>query len=208
MLFQNINFKKMIKSKIILTILLVCGIIFLTAAQSKREQRWQQAIDQLEKSDLVLRYDELKKTIEEQVAEFHVKKAPLHPDDVADVKKAYQTTVVKFDNLLDELKNAFLNPASRKEFAQNPDQFTHFMQVELNDAFTHYNNQCKQAMDALIEFDHPQAMGLMEISMMIALGKELWQLWENQSAKANKQASEYFERVFITQHRLKKWEDY
>ncbi len=198
----------MIKLKSLLTFTLVIGVIYFAPAQSKREKKWRQAIDALEKSEFVLRYDSIKTAIEAQVADFQLKSAGLYPEDEALVKKGYESSVAKFDRILDDLKHDFTNPDTREYIANNPDRFSRYLEGTLNDATQHYNNHCGQKMADLVELNNSTAFGLMEVGMLIALGKELWSLWENQSAKANKMSGEYFEREFVTQHRIKKWEDY
>lgn len=199
----------MIKIKSLLIFALVIGVIFFAPAQSKkREKKWRQAIDALEKSEFVLRYDSIKATIEAQVADFQLKSAGLYPDDVALVKKGYESSVAKFDRILDDLKHDFTNPDTREYIANNPDRFSRNLEGMLNDATQHYNNYCGQKMADLVELKDNAAFGLMEVAMLMALGEKLWQLWENQSAKANKMSGEYFEREFVKQHQIKRWEDY
>ncbi len=196
------------KLKSILTISLVIGIIVFAAAQSKKEKKWRQAIDALEKSEFVIRYDSIKADIEAQVAEFQLKSGGIDPKDVAVVKKGYESSVVKFDRILDDLRQDFTNPDNREYIANHPDRFSRYLEGTLNDATQHYNNQCGQKIVELVELKENVAFGLMEVGMLITLGKELWSLWDNQSAKTNKMSGEYFEREFVTQHRIKRWEDY
>ncbi len=62
-------------------------------------------------------------------------------------------------------------------------------------------------METAVQMNRPIAFGLMEAGMIIALGKELLQLWQSHSEKLNRQSGEYFERVFVNQHRLRRWEE-
>ncbi len=195
------------KKPFLLIILIMMGVSISLSGQSGREAKWNEAILALEKSDFTVKYTSIKDSIESQVADFHRHKSSCRPEEVAAVKKGYERSVEQFDKILNRLKDDFSDPDTREYIAKSPDRFSIYLEAELNNALTFYNNNCKSKIDEYVD-NSTGALGLMELGLVIALGKELWTLWSNKQAKMKGMSSKYFEDHFISQHRLKKWEHY
>ncbi len=193
--------------KFIATLAITMFFLFQLNAQSAKERRWQAAIDALEKSDFILKYDEFRSKAETDVAEFKLKSSTLQASETAYIKKNYEAALARFDNLLDDLKRDFTEPDNRRSIATQPDHYSRFLEKDLNEAIHYYNTECLAKMETAVQMNRPIAFGLMEAGMIIALGKELLQLWQSHSEKLNRQSGEYFERVFVNQHRLRRWEE-
>lgn len=177
--------------------------------QSKKEKKWDQAIASLNQSDFVEKYDELKMKIEEQVKEFHMKKnsSNVMPEEIAEVKKSYDESLVKFDGILEEIKKDFTDPQTRQIISKSPERFTRYLETEIDGAFVFYNNNCKRKIDMLVN-SGVASIGLMEFGMLISLGKEVYGLFQQYRENTRKMSAEYFDKNFIKDHRLKRWEEY
>lgn len=195
------------KKAFFFAILIIAKTSISLSAQSKREAKWDEAIQALEKSDFTVKYTSIKDSIESQVADFHRHKTSCRPEEIATVKKGYEQSIEQFDKILNRIKEDFSDPKTREFIARNPDRFSTYLEAELNNALTYYNTNCKSRIDEYVE-NSTGALGLMELSLVIALGKELWSLWSEKQAKTKGMSSKYFEDHFISQHRLKKWEHY
>ena len=182
---------------------------FATTAQnadSKRNQKWQTAIDGLEKTEFVQKYMKAKESIEAQVTEFHRSKATDNAADVEEIRKGYEATVANFDKLLDVLKTDFMSEDNRRIMAKFPERYSKTFNADLEENVRFYKNNCLAKMEAL----HPEsgAFGLMEIQLIIGLGGELIKILDKWHDKIQKMSATYFEDHFIHKLRLKKWDAY
>ena len=89
----------------------------------------------------------------------------------------------------------------------HPYQFSSTLEAELNNALNFYNNNCKLKIDTYVEHD-AAALGLMELGLLVTLGKELYKIWSDKQAKIKEMSGKYFEERFVTKYRLKKWDHY
>lgn len=196
--------------KKLMTLVLMCNFsLTLLFGQNKQEKRWDAAIASLNQSDFVEKYDELKTKIEEQVKDFQVNSnsSTIRPEDVLEVKKAYDETVVRFDAVLQEIKKSFTDPQTRQVISTSPERFTRYLESEIEVAFNYYNNNCKRKMDAVMP-KITGAIGLMEFGMLITLGKEVYGIYKQYKENTKKMSGEYFDKNFVKQHQLKRWEEY
>lgn len=195
------------KSVFFFAILIMIGTAAPLGAQSGKRAKRDAAIQALEKSDFTVTYSAIKDTIESQVADFHRKKSGLRPEEIASVKKGYEQSVEQFEKVLDRIKEDFSDPANRSYIASHPDRFSSYLQPELNNALTFYNSNCKNKIDEYVQNDYA-TLGLMEVGMLIAIGKELWTLWKDKQNKTRELNKKYFEERFASKYRLKKWDHY
>jgi hypothetical protein len=183
-------------------------ISYTTHAQSdsKRNQKWQAAIDGLEKTEFVQKYTKAKEGIEAQATQFHRAKATLNAADIEEVRKAYEAASANFDKLLDGLKTDFMSKESRKIMTKFPDRYSKTFNAELEDNIRFYKNNCLSKMEAL----NPESgsIGLMEIQLFISLGGEVIKIIDKWQDKIQKISATYFEDHFIHNLRLKKWDSY
>jgi hypothetical protein len=189
----------------VICLTILCPI--LVQAQGKKQQKWQTAIVALEKSDFTRRYVQIKDSIENQMTWFHRYKSQLSQEEIAEVRTAYLNSCDQFDRILNTIKTDFSDPKQRAYLEKNPDRFSNYLQAELNNALTAYNQGPKQLMDSYVRNDLG-ALGLMEISMIIALGKEIYSIYDNNKKKTAGMSEKYFEDHFVSKHKLKRWEHY
>jgi Cu/Ag efflux protein CusF len=192
--------------KLQITTFLILSITASVVAQS-RAVKWQRTIDGLEKSEFIQAFTKAKSSIEKQMTDFNGKKATLKAEDVEEVKKGYEASMVKFDKLLDDLKKDFLDKEARIIMTRSPDRFTKYYNSELEEAVRFYNNQCLSKADALVNASQG-AFGLAEIQLILGLGKEVFDLINQYKDNMTKMSSEYFENHLIKNLRLKKWDQY
>ncbi len=183
------------------------GLCTSLSAQSRKEARWASALLALEKSDFAVQYKAIKDTIESQVAEFHFYKSSLTPDQIAEVRKAYELSVAEFDKILNEVKVGFTDPHKRDLIADHADYYSRMLSGNLNDALKYYNTTCKSKIDLYVD-NEKGVLGLMEIGILITLGKEIWSLWDQNNKKSREMSAQYFEEHFSGKFRFKKWEHY
>jgi hypothetical protein len=188
-------------------ILIIGGIATSLCAQPGKHPKWDTALLALEKSDFVVQYSAIKDTIELQIADFHRQKSGLRPEEIAAVKKGYEQSVEQFNKVLNLIKEDFTDPSYRSFMADHPDRFSATLEAELNNALTFYNNNCKSKIDQYVPHGHA-SLGLMEVGMLITLGKELYKIWSERQAKAKEMSGSYFEERFVSKYRLKKWDHY
>jgi hypothetical protein len=190
-------------------LLIACLCIGYTSraqSESKRNQKWQAAIDGLEKTEFVQKYTKAKEGIEAQVTQFHRNKATLNAADVEEVRKGYEATMANFDKLLDGLKTDFMSKESRKVMTKFPDRYSKTFNAELEDNVRFYKNNCFVKMEALVP--ESGSFGIMEIQLFISLGGEVIKIIDKWQDKVQKIGVTYFEDHFVHNLRLKKWDAY
>ena len=195
------------KKALFFTIMIMAWTAFPLSAQSKKEAKWSESLLALEKSDFTVQYTAIKDSIEQQIADFHRKKAELSPEEIADVRKGYELSVAEFEKILVHIRDGFTDPKKRALITQNADYFSKMLESDLNGALNYYNTTCKERIDSYID-QSQGAIGLMEIGILITLGKELWSLWDQKQKRAAEMSAKYFEDHFMSNHRFKKWEHY
>jgi hypothetical protein len=186
-----------------------CFLMGFTAnaqTESKRAQKWQAAIDGLEKTEFVQKYTKAKEGIESQMTIFQRNKSTLNAADVEEVRKGYEATMANFDKLLDGLKADFMSKESRKLMIKFPDRYSKTFNAELEDNVRFYKNNCFVKMEALVP--ESGAFGLMEIQLFISLGGEVIKIIDKWQDKILKISGTYFEDHFVRNLRLKKWDAY
>lgn len=178
-------------------------------AQSKREEKWQTAINALKETEFITKYKEFKERIEANVTQFHIDMTEkgLSEEEIEAVAAAYENSVEKFDKLLDKLKTDFTDPTMRKELAKSSDRYTEVYVPNLEKAYATYMNDCQLKIDRLTGGGRG-AIGIGEVQMLLAMGNMVYKIVEQQQAKMAKLSASFFEQNFINDLRLKRWEEY
>lgn len=174
-------------------------------AQPAAERRAQELITALNKTEFVQQYQQYKASIELDIAEFKLMKDKLQDRDVKRVQLHFNQSRLKFDAILNKLENDLSNRTTRRNIAQNPDQYTKTLQTDLTTAVNYYNENCKKLIETLLEKD--SAMDVEAVQSLFSSVMGLIQLFKSNGENANQITVEYLEKEFIQPLRLKKWEE-
>ncbi|MBK6946909.1 MAG: hypothetical protein IPH16_01485 [Haliscomenobacter sp.] len=174
-------------------------------AQTAAEQKAQELIDALNKTEFVQQYQEYKNNIELDVAEFKLIQADLQERDVKRVQLYFNQSRLKFDGILTKLETDLTNRTTRKTIVQNPQRYTKTLQDDLAAAVNYYDENCKKLMETLTEKDSAMDMETLQGLFDSVLG--LVQLFKATGENANQLSLAYLEKEFIQPLRLKKWEE-
>jgi hypothetical protein len=188
---------------------LFCLLSQIVSAQpnAKRENKWQETIDGLEKTEVIQKYIKAKENIEKQMTDFHRQKSTLNPNDVEEIRKGYDASVGKFDKILEDLKKDFMSAQARKIMNQSPDRFVKYYNGEVDEAVRFYGNNCNSKIEALLYADGG-GTGITEVMALIGLASELVKIIDKWQDKVQKMSGDYFDNNFIQKLRLKKWDAY
>ena len=185
--------------------LLFCCLLGLqlATAQNAAEQKAQELIQALNKTEFVQSYREYKANIELDIAEFKLEEAELQPKDVRRVQLYYNQSKLKFDALLDKMEMDFSSKTTRKIIVQNPQAYTKKMQEQLTTAGDFYLQNCKKLIEQLTEKDSALKAEMFDGILGSIFG--LIQLFKTAGDNANQFTVEYLEKEFIQPLRLKRW---
>ena len=204
------NFNKLftMNYKLLFSILFFSTFSFGLFAQSQRSTaRWNEAISALKQTSFIKQYENDKDLMEGHIAELMSKKAQVSASDMEAIKRGYNETVDAYDGVLAELKTRFTNRQGRAAMQSSPQEFTTDLERKIKEANSIYNNKCLKIIDAAIH-QHDGAFGLMEVTFLISVAKELYAMYEKRQAMLDAAAGDYFDRNFVKGLRLKKWDAY
>lgn len=193
------------------TIGLLIGVLLLTSnvLTAQKETKWNDAITELENEEFVQEYLRLKELIERDIKEFkiEVENGTISNADINLVKLAFEESKVSFDQILDRMKYSFTIKSERQKIRNNPSTFTSAFKSDLKTSFESYQNNCQRKMHAMTS-SFVGAFGLGEITLILGLVKEVYEIIDSQLAKTRKMTEEYFENKLISKLRLHEWESY
>lgn len=191
----------------ILTYFFVFSLITSSFGQSKKQQKWDEAILSLKQTEFIKKYESFKVGIEKTLKEFHLQKVDFNQDEVKIVEKAYEDSVEDFNRILDKIKRDFTDKETRKYLSNNPEQYCSNFDGLLYNAGRSFDNNCTERMEKMMDSDLA-AFGLMETAMLIGLVKELVGMVGKMNTKMKKVSGEYIEDNMLSELRLKKWDEY
>jgi hypothetical protein len=196
------------KMQILLTILAFLAFAASSTAQSGRKKaKWDEAILSMQKSEFAIKFQTQKDSIEARIAWFQRNKEGLTAEEIADIKKGYELSVEQYENVLQFVKESFTITSKRKFMSEYPDSYSKLLERDLNEAQQYYKNSCEYLIDVYTN-NQNGALGLIEVAMLVTLGKELWSIWQEEKKRTEEMSAEYFEENFISHYRFKKWEQY
>lgn len=191
------------------SILILTLISTSLLGQSRNHKKWQEAIAALKASDFVKEYTNYKDIIEEQMTEFHRSKEIIQEQDIEEVRNSYNDVTKSFDNILDCIKNDFMNSTMRKMMSETPDRYTNFIAGELENAYNQYVNTVQSKVDILIENGGSiGAFDLGTIMLVVSLTNEMIKWVEKYNTRIKKMSEEYFETHFVSELRLKRFDEF
>lgn len=203
------------KNKTILLLLLIPALFSLSAQSlfgqvKKREEKQLSAINALKSTAFFTKYKAIKEQIESSVTQFNSdrKMKNLSPESVEEVAVAYEHSVEMFDQALDKLKNAITGPDKEKAFLKDPEQFTKTLMPKIERAYTNYKNGCQLKIDRLSGSGRGGDFNLDEVNSLVALSEAFSKVIEENQSKMAKMSTDFFEKNFINDLRLKRWEEY
>jgi len=176
-------------------------------SQSKKVKKWQDAIDNLNKTEFIGTYKEYKERIETGISDFQLTQDNLDEKDIEIIKSGYIETQLRFDAMFNSMKNDFTNKKMRKFISKNPEHYFKGFRYDMDQAWNYYRNNCERYIH---EFTTPDtvAFGLTEITLLLSLIEKFGGIISNHIDKMNKISGEYLENHFISKLRLKDWETY
>lgn len=191
--------------KYIVTTVIILQIAFSSDIIGQKSKKWQEAINQLEKSEFVQEHQKNKVAIEESITYFL--STNKNKKDIEAVRLNYIICKEKFDVIFDRMIVSFTNKKNRKFIIRDPDWYFNGFRSDVNEAMQTYRNTCERQIHEMVNLEEA-AFGLTEITILISLIKELSGIVSNHIKKMNKMSADYFETNFVAKQRLKDWESY
>jgi len=176
-------------------------------AQSKKVKKWQDAIDNLNKTEFIGTYKEYKERIETGISDSKLSQDNLDEKDIDIIKSGYIESKLRFDNMFDAIKADFTNKKMRKYISNKPEHYFKGFRYDMDQGLNFYRNNCERYIH---KFTSPEvaAFGLTEITLLLGLIEKFGGIISNHIDKMNKISGEYLENHFISKLRLKNWDTY
>ena len=180
---------------------------YASQAQCKKVKKWQEAIDNLEKTEFVQTYKDYKERIEMGIADFQLMQDNLDEKDIEIVRNGYIETKQRFDTMFESMKADFTNKKMRKYICNKPEHYFKGFRYDMDQGWNFYRNNCERYIH---QFTTPEvaAFGLTEITLLLGLIEKFGNIISKHIDKMNKISGEYLESHFISKMRLKDWETY
>lgn len=199
------------KKKLILPLLCLLALPVLAQAQvAKKIDKNTATLNALKSTDFYKKFDELKGRIETSVAQFHsdMKTRNYSPGDVEEIASAYDNVASKFDEILTRLNKDITGASKKNEFLKHPEKFASGYIPSLQRAYDSFKNGCQLKMDRLSGGGRGRAFEMDEVDALLESAESFSKAIEQNKSRLSKMDADFFERNFIQDLRLKRWEEY
>ncbi|HMQ46831.1 MAG TPA: hypothetical protein PKA00_04920 [Saprospiraceae bacterium] len=180
--------------KLLFTSLLMIGASLLTpllAQQNKVEG----PLNSFVNTDFMLKFKDLKIEAEAAVRRFKLQSHELLPEDVQAVQTGYEQSAYRFNQLLYNIKDDFLNSKKLKYISAFPEDYLRTLELELHQLSEFYAIHFLQPMSDATGEEVDGSPAILLIVELVGLTKGLIQYFGEM-----KQQSRHFNEAYLNEH--------
>lgn len=198
--------KRNTMKKVFYFLLLLLTIPLTTKLLAQPNLKLARVIKVIEHSDFTDTYLTAKQEMEAEIFSFKQQQHYFSEEDIAIIKKGYDESKIKFDRILDDLKEGFVDRRYRKDIEKRPESTLQTMlNNDFNAARNYYSDKCKRRMDELVNADSG-AFDPLFIITVIGITGETFNIINKIRTDKIEGFEQYFETHYAKDKRLKTWE--
>lgn len=180
--------------KLLFTSLIMIGMSMLWPLQAQ-QNKVEGPLSSFVHTDFMLKFKDLKIEAEAAVRRFKLQTPELLPEDVQAVQTGYEQSAYRFNQLLYNIKDDFLNNKKRKYIAAFPDDYLRTLELELHQLSEFYAIHFLQPMSDATGEQVDGSPAILLIVELVGLTKGLIQYFGQ-----IKQQSRHFNEAYLQEH--------
>ena len=187
-------------------LLLFLALTLTAQGQIPRKKKLDKAIEALNETKFIQTYKDYKEKVETIIRDFKSEAYSLDAYDVEMVKDEYEKCKDEFDAVAESLKSDLMDKKTREFISNDPDRYTKFIAVEIEQAYENFQHNTVSLIEDLTGYQNT-GFGIAEMNLIIGLVGEMAGMVKSIRSNMKKMTAEYFEMYFIKDLRLAEWED-
>ncbi len=177
------------------------------ATMARSHQKVDKALQGFLETEFMEKYKEIRLEAEILAATFKAHSQKLSPNEVSTVQKSYAKIADKFNVLLIEIKNDFMDRKKLKTIRNHPDMYSNSLQYKLRELKDDYSRDFEVVVAEMTGSDMYSAAPLAAIFGMIKLAVDFTNYLVTANFEARKVKEEHLQMYFVEPFRFKHWDD-
>jgi hypothetical protein len=189
---------------------LILLLLLTTSAVAQPNKKVGPALSKFLNTAFMMKYRDLRINAESAAIGAQSRKDELKSSDIFRMRTAYDQTATRANQILDGIKQDFLNPKKLKSIAQFPDMYSDGLQFKLQELADFYAANFQQALADAAATDKEQVDGsamLLLVVELIGLTKGLTNYFAEIKREARQYTEAHLQENLVMPYRWRYWDE-